>query len=47
MAIIQVEENYPKRIEDYIIYESRGQMIIRTITRFTTKTLITMHLFKQ
>ena len=34
MAIIQVEGNYPKRIRNYIIYESRGQMIIRLVLSF-------------
>ncbi|MFB9098171.1 MULTISPECIES: hypothetical protein [Flavobacterium] len=39
MALIEVEGNYPKRIGNYVIYESRGQMIIRSISGFTTKGL--------
>ena len=47
MAIIEVEGNYPKRIGNYVIYKSRGQMIIRSISGFTTKDLKSAKKYKK
>jgi len=41
MAKIESEEKLPKRIDNCVVYELYGQMIIRTISGFTTKALNT------
>ncbi len=39
MAIIKTPGDYPKRIGNYVIYTSREQIILRTISGFTSKAL--------
>ena len=39
MAIIKTPGNYPKRIGNYVIYTSREQIILRTVSGFTSAAL--------
>jgi len=39
MAIIKTPGDYPKRIGNYVIYTSREQIILRTISGFTSQAL--------